>query len=304
MANASTARLIGAIVAARTAPFEKLVSIANLDPQKDFRTADLSGVNFGSVDLANFDLTGANLRGADLRRVRNYNLATLDNADLKGAKLPSADKLAALPSIAELARNEATTYWKRHLSTFQNEDARLQIAEALALDLMDAAKSPDWAKRTPWLPGLRPRNLPDVVHKIARTGLPVIIVIPEKDLFGLTESHFRNAKTVRNIRIDTGQIKTSVHLMPILDFQKITDMHYRSFFEAIRRRAKNGWVSAFVAIEEPFTSRAGDKIARRILNKRSGTADWHEFVRYFRNALKEYIADTNLGSSIFLIDER
>ena len=49
------------------ADFCSLVRIANLDPRSDFRYANLTCVEFGSVDLDGFDFTGANLSGADLR---------------------------------------------------------------------------------------------------------------------------------------------------------------------------------------------------------------------------------------------
>src|SRR5436305_1906335 len=60
---------------ASTGNFVDLVSIAGLDPAKDFRYANLCDVNFAGCDLAGFDF-----RGALLHR------AIFENARIAGAK--------------------------------------------------------------------------------------------------------------------------------------------------------------------------------------------------------------------------
>jgi len=50
---------------AQTDDFAELVRIAGLDPQRDLRFADWSGVDFRGADLRGFDLTGARLHGCN-----------------------------------------------------------------------------------------------------------------------------------------------------------------------------------------------------------------------------------------------
>jgi hypothetical protein len=50
--------------------FIELVKIAGLDPSKDFRFTNLSGVNFAGSDLAGFDFTGALIEGARFHDAR------------------------------------------------------------------------------------------------------------------------------------------------------------------------------------------------------------------------------------------
>ena len=59
--------------------FANLVKIAKLDPARDFRGADLRGVDFGTSNLRGFDFTGADLSGARLDR-SNTEGATFDDA--------------------------------------------------------------------------------------------------------------------------------------------------------------------------------------------------------------------------------
>lgn len=62
--------VVRALREASTADFATLVALAGLDPRRDFRHANLRGVDFGTADLAGFDFTGADLTGADLSRAR------------------------------------------------------------------------------------------------------------------------------------------------------------------------------------------------------------------------------------------
>jgi hypothetical protein len=50
--------------------FLKLVEISGLNPSKDFRFTNLSGVDFSDCDLSGFDFTGASIEGATFSRSR------------------------------------------------------------------------------------------------------------------------------------------------------------------------------------------------------------------------------------------
>ncbi len=67
--------------------FTGLIELAGLDPARDFRGADLSGVRFGKADLRKFDFRDADLSGADLSRAVVSD-KTLAGSNLTRAKLP------------------------------------------------------------------------------------------------------------------------------------------------------------------------------------------------------------------------
>lgn len=69
--------------------FATLVDIAGLNPARDFRGANLEGVQFGHADLTGYDFTSANLRDADLRNAKASN-AVFDGAIMEGATLPQS----------------------------------------------------------------------------------------------------------------------------------------------------------------------------------------------------------------------
>ena len=54
---------IVAVLDAATDSFETLAKLAGLDPARDFRGADLRGVDFGTDDLTVFDFSSADLTG-------------------------------------------------------------------------------------------------------------------------------------------------------------------------------------------------------------------------------------------------
>jgi len=77
--------------------FRTLVDIARLDPARDFRHADLTGVDFGAMDLGGYDFTGADLRAARLSR-----------AKVSGAIFKDADLDIAVPQRRHLAEYDRT----------------------------------------------------------------------------------------------------------------------------------------------------------------------------------------------------
>jgi restriction system protein len=61
---------IDRVIRAETSNFLKLVEISDLDPSKDFRFANLSGVDFSDCDLTGFDFTGASIEDTKFSRAR------------------------------------------------------------------------------------------------------------------------------------------------------------------------------------------------------------------------------------------
>ena len=74
---------LGTIVAVLDAPtdsFVILAKLAGLDPARDFRGANLRGVNFGADNLTGFDFSGADLTGTDLSRATGLDCIGFDAA--------------------------------------------------------------------------------------------------------------------------------------------------------------------------------------------------------------------------------
>ena len=99
-----TEKLKRLINTADTDDFFELAKIANLNPLKDFSTANLSGLDLGSAQLATANLVATNFSKANLVNANlaeanliNANLAGafLVNANLNGASLLSADMTGA-----------------------------------------------------------------------------------------------------------------------------------------------------------------------------------------------------------------
>jgi hypothetical protein len=78
------------------ATFTELMEIAGLDPKRDLRDADLSGVDFAGCDLRGYDFSGAVLTGASFRgAIVDY--AVFERADLTGVVWP----IDRMPGSAE-----------------------------------------------------------------------------------------------------------------------------------------------------------------------------------------------------------
>jgi formylglycine-generating enzyme required for sulfatase activity len=92
---------------APTEDFAELVKIAGLDPAKDLRFGNFSGVSFRDSDLRGFDLSGANLSGADFTRARVAR-ARFDSVIIAEVTIPAnpppgqGGKAAVLTGIANL----------------------------------------------------------------------------------------------------------------------------------------------------------------------------------------------------------
>lgn len=83
--------VVRALREASASDFATLVALAGLDPSRDFRHANLRGVDFGAADLAGFDFTGADLTGADMSRASKagavFGDAGVGGVDEEGAPL-------------------------------------------------------------------------------------------------------------------------------------------------------------------------------------------------------------------------
>jgi hypothetical protein len=82
--------VIDRILDAEDDDFEDLVRRAGLDPARDFRGADLRGVDLGNADLRGYDFSGADLRGV------NFGKAKIESAVVRNSLL--SDKTALPPA--------------------------------------------------------------------------------------------------------------------------------------------------------------------------------------------------------------
>ena len=113
--------------------FIKQVDFLNLNPKRDFRNADLVGVNFSNSDLAGFDFTGSDLRGATGINVKWDHTTIFRGADTDGSvfaqQLAQEAAFAANPELAERVRRLNRNHWANTV---------LGVA-----DLLDVKKNPD-----------------------------------------------------------------------------------------------------------------------------------------------------------------
>lgn len=78
---------INAVAMAQTDDFRRLIEIAGLDPTRDLRFHDWSGISFADQDLRGFDFTGARLVHCD------FNNALIEGARFDQAVLDTTDRL-------------------------------------------------------------------------------------------------------------------------------------------------------------------------------------------------------------------
>lgn len=82
-----------AVVQAQDAPFSLLVRLADLNPYRGLRFANLDGIDFKGSDLTYFDFTGASLVGCKFSGSR-IAFAAFEGANLLSANLSDADDWA------------------------------------------------------------------------------------------------------------------------------------------------------------------------------------------------------------------
>ena len=109
MQAAEIDELIAAVDAAATDDFVELAKIARLDPQTDFRYANLQGVDFSGSDLRPFDFTGAAMEDCTFRGTLIEG-ARFDGATVDIRRLQQAADWTAYLQVAE-GREEPT--WGR-----------------------------------------------------------------------------------------------------------------------------------------------------------------------------------------------
>ena len=77
------------VIEAKSENFIELIKVAQLDPGRDLRFSNWSGISFRGLDLRNFDLTGSRLVNCDFAGARIRG-ARFEGADIKGANLRKA----------------------------------------------------------------------------------------------------------------------------------------------------------------------------------------------------------------------
>jgi Pentapeptide repeats (8 copies) len=97
--------LAGRYLEFNSANFNEHVEFLDLDPKRDFRFADLAGVDFSGANLHGFDFTGADLRGATGANVDWDKTTILKGADtgdsLFAYRLQRDRFLAENPAVAK-----------------------------------------------------------------------------------------------------------------------------------------------------------------------------------------------------------
>jgi hypothetical protein len=91
------------------------VKFLHLDPKRDFRFADLSGIDFSNSNIKGFDFTGADLRGATGINVQWDSTTILKGADTSDSlfayKLSLDQFLAQNPASAKQVNRLSKAYW-------------------------------------------------------------------------------------------------------------------------------------------------------------------------------------------------
>lgn len=77
--------LMKALMDAETENFVELGALVGLDPAKDYRFADLRGVDFSDCDLRGFDFTGADLTNSTGTETTWDETTILTDADIEGS---------------------------------------------------------------------------------------------------------------------------------------------------------------------------------------------------------------------------
>jgi Pentapeptide repeats (8 copies) len=100
--------VIDRIVSAEDDDFEGLTKVADLNPARDFRGSDLTGVNFGTADLTGYDFSDANLRGANFGGAKIDSLIRMNAVTNPKTKLPRGERVE-LPTYGPFHRIESPT---------------------------------------------------------------------------------------------------------------------------------------------------------------------------------------------------
>ncbi|MBS1166850.1 MAG: hypothetical protein H6R00_2875 [Proteobacteria bacterium] len=98
-----------------TTNITKLARRLAFDPKRDFRYADLTGVDFSESDIRGWDFTGADLRGAHGIGVKMDDDPLIDGADVEGSLFAlRAERRALLlrhPELRPEVNRRASMYW-------------------------------------------------------------------------------------------------------------------------------------------------------------------------------------------------
>jgi len=114
-----------AVAEANTESFPELVRLAGLDPARDLRFQDWSGVDFSGADLRGFDFTGARLHGCNFKSAMITN-ARFDQAELGGVEHTTSQwqrRCQHAPAvISDLANLRAASDWEAFKKSWQRPD--------------------------------------------------------------------------------------------------------------------------------------------------------------------------------------
>jgi hypothetical protein len=139
---------ISVVLKSQTSNFGQLVAAAGLNPQRHFRHADLSDIDFSDTDLEGFDFTGADLRGAHGARVK-WSLETtkLTDASLDGSLFAHRISVKALldSEDARLVAKQVRSYgWADQvlwaMAKVRRGNADLDRDRAIAWTVFDRTK--------------------------------------------------------------------------------------------------------------------------------------------------------------------
>lgn len=115
---------IESVVASEDHSFSALLKASGLDPERDLRFQDFSGVDFRNTDMRGFDLTGADLRHALINHATLFDETT----DLTDAKL---DWLVG-PSLEERAETYPGVDWGSVFEETSRSPTKLQLEIQIA----------------------------------------------------------------------------------------------------------------------------------------------------------------------------
>jgi small subunit ribosomal protein S1 len=118
------ARKINRVLTAKTDNFIDLVRLAGLDPAEDFKSAQLTGVDFSQCDLSNFDFSNTHFINCKFKQAR-INSARFDQSEFVMSDLSEAADWSAVHEDREVRGG----WWRR---TFGSGDE--QSEDTLTVD--------------------------------------------------------------------------------------------------------------------------------------------------------------------------
>ncbi|SRR6266851_551980 len=176
------------VLRADAAAFTDLAKIAGLNPDEDFKRANLEGVDFGLSTIDGYDFTGASLAGANLSQVRGIERAVFAGANLDSVVWPpglSREQIATLSQQRETDEMAIQTLNYRAAQTAFS--AQLDFVAAQAEGCLSSLLSEPPLE----LEIDRPRRLIEAMKYSALGGgrrLRVFLAVEVARMFGVAEA--------------------------------------------------------------------------------------------------------------------